>query len=112
MLNKALDKALKASSPTRSTPSLIAQMLGTEPPPIAGPSNLPQSSLPSVIFDQEIKSEPDPDWNYQPPKLTGTRCVDFLLMTDWEMLVKAIVIYFTFFSIFMVLASKQNSLHQ
>ena len=111
-LNKALDKALKASSSTRSTPSLIAQMLGTEPQPIAGPSNLPQSSLPSVIFDQEIKSEPDPDWNYQPPKLTGTRCVDFLLMTDWEMLVKAIVIYFTIFSIFMVLASKQNSLHQ
>merc|ERR1719410_3115164 len=72
-LNQALDKALKASSPTRSTPSLIAQMLGTEPPPIAGPTNLPQSSLPSVIFDQEIKSEPDPDWNYQPPKVTGTR---------------------------------------
>merc|ERR1712223_1773137 len=72
-LNQALDKALKASSSTRSTPSLIAQMLGTEPQPIAGPSNLPQSSLPSVIFDQEIKSEPDPDWNYQPPKLTGSR---------------------------------------
>merc|ERR1711963_1244415 len=50
-----------------------AQMLETEPPPIAGPSNLPQSSLPSVIFDQEIKSEPNPDWDYQPPKLTGTR---------------------------------------
>merc|ERR1719150_1709954 len=48
-------------------------MLGTEPQPIAGASNLPQSSLPSVIFDQEIKIEPDPDWNNQPPKLTGTR---------------------------------------
>jgi hypothetical protein len=43
-----------------------------------GPVNQ-QSTLPEGLFntglslDREIKSEPDPDWDYQPPKLTGSR---------------------------------------
>jgi len=56
---------------------------------VAGPSNLPpasshgeanqQPTLPEGLFntgfspDREIKSEPDPDWDYQPAKLTGSR---------------------------------------
>jgi len=120
-LHQSVIQALKTSPSTLATPngseSFMSQMLGIEVPAVAGPSNShgpanQQSTLPKGLFntglslDREIKSEPDPDWDYQPPKLTGSRCVDFLMLTDWDMLIKALITYFTVFAIFMTFATK------
>ena len=130
-LHQSVIQALKTSPSTLATPhgteSVMSQMLGIEVPPVAGPSNLPpanshdpanqQSTLPEGLFntdlslDREIKSEPDPDWDYQPPKLTGSRCVHFLIMTDWEMLIKALFTYCTIFAIFMTFTTKHKHLN-
>jgi hypothetical protein len=92
-LHQSVIQAMKTSpstlAPPHGTESFMSQMLGIEVPPVAGPSNLPpanshdpanqQSTLPEGLFntglslDREIKSEPDPDWDYQPQKLTGSR---------------------------------------
>ena len=108
--------------------SNMSQMLGIEVPAVAGPSNLPpvasrhgpsnqQSTLPdeglfdTLSLDPEIKSEPDPDWDDQPPKLTGSRCVHFLMMTDWEVLIKVLIFNFAVFEIFMIFAAKHSPLN-
>jgi len=91
-LQQSVVQALNTDPSTLATrhgpESVTSQMLGIEVPAVAGPSNLPpasrhapsnqQSTLPEGLFDTlsldpEIKSEPDPDWDYQPPKLTGSR---------------------------------------
>lgn len=87
-LHQSVIQALKTSPLTLATPngpeSVMTQMLGIETPSVAGPSNShgpanQGSALPEGLFntgtslDREIKSEPDPDWYYQPPKLTGSR---------------------------------------
>jgi len=92
-LHQSVVQALKTSSSALATAhgpeSVMSQMLGIEVPAVAGPSNLPpasshgeakqQPTLPEGLFntgfspDREIKSEPDPDWDYQPAKLTGSR---------------------------------------
>ena len=71
-------------------------------------SALPEGLYNTLSLEPEIKSEPDPDWEYQPPKPTCFRCVDFLMMTNWEMLIKALIIYFTIFAIFMHIAVKHD----
>ena len=123
-LHQSVIQALKTNPSAVATAhapeSLASQLLGIE---VAGPSNIlpanshepadQQSALPEGLYntlslDPEIKSEPDPDWEYQPPKPTGSRWVDFLMMTNWEMLIKALIIYFTIFAIFMHIAVKHD----
>merc|ERR1712110_745665 len=92
-LHQSVIQALKTSPSTLAPPpgpeSGMSQMFGIEVPAVAGPSNLPpaishgsanqQATLTEGLFntglsiDREIKSEPDPDWDYQPPKPTGSR---------------------------------------
>jgi len=87
-LHHSVVQALNTNPSTLATQhgseSNTSQMLGIEVPAVAGPSNLPpvanqQSTLPdeglfdTLSLDPEIKSEPDPDWDDQPPKLTGSR---------------------------------------
>jgi len=87
-LHQSVIQALKTSPSTIATPngpeSVMSQMLGIETPAVAGPSNShgpanQGSTLPEGLFntgsslDREIKSEPNLDWDYQPPKLTGSR---------------------------------------
>merc|ERR1719234_2149088 len=93
-LHHSLVQALNTDPSTLTTQHGLepdtSKMLGIEVPAVAGPSNLPpvasrhgpsnqQSTLPdeglfdTLSLDPEIKSEPDPDWDCQPPKLTGSR---------------------------------------
>lgn len=84
-LHHSVIQALKTNPLAVATPqapeSVPSQLLGIEVPAVAGPSNIPpedQSTLPEGLFnslslDPEIKSEPDPDWDYQPSKPTGSR---------------------------------------
>merc|ERR1712130_213731 len=87
-LHQSVIKALKTSPSTLATPngleSVMSQMLGIETPAVAGPSNShgpanQGSTLPEGLFntgsslDREVKSEANLDWDYQPPKLTGSR---------------------------------------
>jgi len=91
-LHHSVIQALKTNPSVLATPqdpeSATSHLLGIEVPAVAGPSNIPsanshgpadqQSILPEGLFntfslDPEIKSEPDPDWDYQPPKPTGSR---------------------------------------
>jgi len=88
-LHQSVIQALKTNPSAVATAhapeSLASQLLGIE---VAGPSNIlpanshepadQQSTLPEGLYntlslDPEIKSEPDPDWEYQPPKPTGSR---------------------------------------